>query len=365
MKLTNDVKISLTRFRKFSFSKILFPTFDDIKEAQKNISSHIISHNFSKLQLSGSKNNVFLKMENMQMNNSYKIRGALNCLLKFAKNNSIPDSGFATASSGNFALQMAYSLKLLSLQTKLTLAVPVFSSLEKLQKIRSIYSNLSIVKLSPEDWIQIILRGEFDLSKFRILEGEYDPLKMPLYISTATNFHVMAGSGTIGLEIVENLNQFGINDSEKTCIIIPYGGGGLTISVSIAMQALHKNIKFFSCEIENAAPLKASLNKGKPALIEYTPSFVDGIGSITVIPDMFEKVRNVIIDSLTVNEKEAEESLKLIYSQKNMIVEGAAACSLAAYLKYKDTILSEFKNVICILSGGNIEKKVFEEIIKK
>lgn len=353
-----------------SVSQIKFPTIDQIKEAKTHISSHISPHNFCRLDfLKSEKQNVFLKMENLQVNNSYKIRGALNCISHLLQeNNEFLNTGIATASSGNFALQLAYVLKLFNLKTTLILAVPSFSSLSKLNKIKAIYENVKIIKLLPEDWIQIILSNNFNISTLKFAQEQYNFKTNPLYISTTTNTHVMAGVGTIGLELIENLKETypeNIEKEEETCAIIPYGGGGLTISVALALKQSMKNIKIFTCEIETGAPLKASLEKGKPTFVDFKPSFCDGIGSVTVIPGMFEKVRDLIEDSLTVTVNEAEEGLKYIFEKKHMVVEGAAACSLASYFKYKNTVLKKFKNVICILTGGNIDYHSFEEIIKK
>lgn len=354
---------SLDRPSQFDHQQHTFPSYQDIITARDTIYPYIKTIPMRLLHADISQDQkVYLKTENLQINNSYKIRGALNVIshLLNTDDKTLFRSGIVTASSGNFACQLAYSLNIRQVTTELTLVVPTFASQQKINKIREIYDHVRIVKLEPNDWIEIILKNKFDPHSLKIVEGSLNLDTLPFYISTATNFHVIAGSATVGLEIIDE-----IDDLNNTCVIIPYGGGGLTIGVATAMKHANPNIKFFACEVETGAPLKASLENSTPTYICFEPSFVDGIGSVTVIPHMFEKVKTIIEDSLVVSLDEVASSMKLLYDDYGMITEGAGACSVAAYLKYKNTSLKDFKKVVCLITGGSIEPGIFQSLINK
>jgi threonine dehydratase len=164
--------------------------------------------------------------------------------------------------------------------------------------------------------------------------------------------HVMAGNGTIALELLEDL-------PDLDAVVIPWGGGGLSCGIASVLRALAPKVRIYAAEIETAAPLAASLTAGEPRTVEYQPSFVDGIGSKMVFANMFEDARKLLDGSLVVTLKEAAQAMKLVAERNRVIVEGAAACAVAAALSGR----AGSGKVVAIVSGGNIDLDKFSEIV--
>ena len=162
----------------------------------------------------------------------------------------------------------------------------------------------------------------------------------------------MAGNGTIALEIVEDL-------PEVDAIVVPWGGGGLTCGIAAAMRALNSKCRVYAAEVATAAPLAASLAKGSPQTVDYEPSFVDGIGSKMVFPQMLARAQELIDGSLVAELDEAACALRLMAERNHIIAEGAAACSVACALAGK----AGNGKVVCIVSGGNIDTAVLCRIL--
>lgn len=155
------------------------------------------------------------------------------------------------------------------------------------------------------------------------------------------------GNGTIGLEIVEDLPDVDV-------VICPYGGGGLISGVSSAVKSLRTSAKVYACEVETAAPLKLSLDLGKPSTFNYIASFVDGMGGKSVLDSMWPLVSNLVDDSLVVTLQEVADSVKLLAERNRVVAEGAGAATVAAALseKFSDRLSG---NIVCVISGGNID----------
>lgn len=126
---------------------------------------------------------------------------------------------------------------------------------------------------------------------------------------------------------------------------------------------MNNNVKIYACESESANPLQTSLQQNKPSEINITSSFIDGIGAPWVIEKNFIHSQKVIEKSLTCSVKEIAYSVKYLIENKKIVAEGAGACSVAAYFKYKDTELKNFKNIMCIISGGNIDSSKLIKIL--
>jgi threonine dehydratase len=174
-----------------------------------------------------------------------------------------------------------------------------------------------------------------------------------LFIDDFSDPAVRAGHGTIGLEILEQL-------PDVDAVVIPYGGGGLSCGIAPGVRALKPDTKLYACEIETAAPLAASLAAGKPVEIDHTPSFVDGIGLPFVFPGMWELASQLLDDSLVVGIDEVVSAIRLLAERNCIVVEGAGAASLAAALGGK----AGSGKVVCIISGGNIDKSTLAQILE-
>ena len=165
------------------------------------------------------------------------------------------------------------------------------------------------------------------------------------HLFTRSTIHiVIAGNGTIGLEIVEDL-------PDVEAIIIPWGGGGLASGIGSAIRAVAPECRVFAAEAETGAPLAAALAAGEPRTVDYRASFVDGIGSRTVFPQMLDRARKVVDAALVSTLEEIGAALKLVAERNRVIAEGAGACSVAAALSGR----AGHGKVVCVVSGGNID----------
>jgi threonine dehydratase len=154
----------------------------------------------------------------------------------------------------------------------------------------------------------------------------------------------MAGNGTIGLEILDDL-------PDVDAVIVPYGGGGLSCGIAAAVRALRPEVRVYACEVETAAPVAASLAAGEPREVEYTASFVDAMGGPRVLPDMWPLVAELLSGSLVVSLAEVASAVKLLVERRRIVAEGAGAAPVAAAYK---GLAGEGK-VACVISGGNLD----------
>ena len=183
-------------------------------------------------------------------------------------------------------------------------------------------------------------------------ERSYPGLEGLTFLHAFDDERVMAGNGTIGLEILEDL-------PDVDAVVVPFGGGGLTAGIATALRALRPGVRVYAAEVATAAPLSASLDAGAPRAIDYIPSFVDGIGSAAVFPRMWDLVRPLIDGALVASLDEAEAALRLVAERRRVIIEGAAACAVAVALAGR----AGGGKVACIVSGGNIDLPVAARIL--
>ncbi len=170
-----------------------------------------------------------------------------------------------------------------------------------------------------------------------------------LFVHPVEDDAVMAGNGTIGLELCEDLAEF---DE----VIIPWGGGGLTTGIASAVKALRPDVRIVTAEPETAAPLAASLPKGEPTEIEFASSFVDGAGGRALLPSMWEHARELVDEAVAVPLDDVREAVRLLAGRARVVAEGAGALALAAAQGREG-------QVVCIVSGGNIDAAVLAEIL--
>ena len=163
---------------------------------------------------------------------------------------------------------------------------------------------------------------------------------------------VMAGNGTIALELLEDLPQL-------DAVVIPWGGGGLLCGIASVLRERAPRVRIFAAEVETAAPLAASLAAGEPRTVDYTPSFVDGIGSKMVFASMFQRARKLLDGSIVVSLKQAAQAMKLVAERNRVIMEGASACAVAAALSGQ----AGTGKVVAIVSGGNIDLDKFAKLV--
>jgi threonine dehydratase len=168
------------------------------------------------------------------------------------------------------------------------------------------------------------------------------------FIHAFDDLDVMAGNGTIALELLEDL-------PDLDAVVIPWGGGGLSCGIAAVLRARAPRVRIYAAEVETAAPLAVSLAAGEPRTVDYTPSFVDGIGSKMVFANMFGHARKLLDGSLVVTLDEAARAMKIAAERNRVIVEGASACAIAAALSGR----AGTGKVAAIVSGGNIDLDKF------
>lgn len=278
---------------------------------------------------------IYCKLENLQPIGSFKLRGAGNAMALAS-----PEQlarGVVTASAGNMAQGVAWHARRLGVPCHVV--VPDHAPETKLDAIRRLGGE--IVKAPFDEWWGIILSGDY-----AALPG--------LFIHPVRDRHVIAGNGTIGLEILEDL-------PEVDAVIIPYGGGGLSSGIASALRALKPDARIYAVEVETAAPLAASLAAGRPVAVDYQASFVDGIGGASVLPEIWDLVKGLLDGSLVVSLDEARAAIRLLAERQRVIAEGAGAASVAAALAGR----AGTGKVVCVVSGGNIDRGVLAEILSK
>jgi threonine dehydratase len=163
---------------------------------------------------------------------------------------------------------------------------------------------------------------------------------------------VMAGNGTIGLEILEDL-------PDVDTVLIPWGGGGLASGIATAFRALKPETKIYGVEAANAAPLTPSFAAGKPVEIQYTPSFADGIAGKLVFPEMWERAAALLDGAFTATEDEMKGAVRLLVERNRVVAEGAGACPVSVALSGK----AGGGKIVCVVSGGNVDSRVLADIL--
>jgi threonine dehydratase len=268
---------------------------------------------------------IYLKLETLQPIGSFKIRGATNAV-RLAP----PQArarGLVTASAGNMAQGVAWAGRELGLPV--TIAVPEHAPEAKLAAIERLGGN--VLKVPYDDWWQAIVTSRVDG-----VDG--------LFVHPVQDEGVMAGNGTIGLEILDDL-------PDPDAVVIPYGGGGLTVGIASAIRALKPNTRIYTAEPSTGAALAAALAAGEPTDVDYSPSFVDGSGSRRVLDTMWPRVRPLVDDALSVPIADAAAAVRTLAGHARVIAEGAGALATAAALSGR----AGTGKVVCIVSGGNID----------
>jgi threonine dehydratase len=268
---------------------------------------------------------IQLKLECLQPIGSFKLRGALNAV------RSGPREDLVTASAGNMAQGVAWAAREAGVRARIV--APEAAPRAKLDAVERLGGEVLLV---PHEvwWQTMVDRGHPDV------EGRF--------IHPVEDELVMAGNGTIGLELVE--------DAEFDTVVVPWGGGGLTTGIASAVKALRPGVRIVTAEPETAAPLAAALVAGRPVEIEYAPSFVDGAGGRALLPTMWARAEELVDEAVAVPLADVEEALRLLAARAHVLAEGAGALALAAALRRDD-------RCICIVSGGNIDPAVLARIL--
>src|SRR5438105_8097437 len=248
------------------------PTLAEVRAARERLAGLIVRTPLLPLFTEDARAEIYLKLENLQPIGSFKLRGAGNAMA-VAGPERLRD-GVYTASAGNMAQGVAWCARRLGVAA--TAIVPEHAPEAKLSALARLGARVE--KVPYDTWWQTLVD-----------HGQRG--RRGLFVHPVSDRAVMAGNGTIGLEILEDL-------PEVDTILVPYGGGGLSSGIASAARALAPRVRVFACEVETSAAFAAALAAGKPARIEYQPSFVDGIGSPFVLDEMWPLVSTLLAGSI-------------------------------------------------------------------
>ncbi|OQO71307.1 threonine ammonia-lyase [Enterococcus villorum] len=315
-------------------------SIETINEARKNIKEYVrttplIQTMFLSAFTGGQ---VFLKLENMQLTGSFKFRGAFNKIVQLTEEEK--RQGVIAVSAGNHAQGVALTSKLLGIKS--TIVMPETAPMAK-------------VKATENYGAKVILHGKgFDEAK------EYCEMLVEqtevTYIPPYDDAYVMAGQGTVGLEILDAA-------WDVDTVLVPVGGGGLIAGIATALKSFNEHIQVIGVQAENIHGMTASYNEGKRIGHKINPTIADGCaveypGKLT-----FEVVKELVDDMITVTEEEIEVAMKDLIQRTKIIVEGSGALATAAILSGKVDKYVHGKKVIAIVSGGNVDLNKIIDVI--
>jgi threonine dehydratase len=303
----------------------MIPTLSEIQEARQRIAGSAIRTPLVRLNMLEGPAEIYLKLENLQPIGSFKIRGAANAMAQIS-----PEQlarGVLTASAGNMAQGVAWCARELGIPC--TVVAPETAPETKIKAIERLGGR--VIKAPFETWWQTFQERAYPGVEATFIHAFDDP-------------QVMAGNGTIGLEILEDL-------ADVDAIVIPWGGGGLACGIAAAVRAIKPACRLYAAEVGTGASLAASFAAGSPQVIDYQPSFVDGIGSKTVFPQMFERAQALLDGVLVAEVAEVAAAVRLLAERNRVIAEGAGACPVACALAGE----AGQGKIVCIVSGGNID----------
>ena len=298
---------------------------EEIRAARERLADKVVRTPLVRLQAPGRSDSIYLKLENLQPIGSFKLRGALNAVLQ-----EDPDrlrAGVVTASAGNMGQGVAWAAR--ELGVPCAVVVPVGAAETKLAAIAALGGR--VVEVTYERWWQALAE-----SSFPELDG--------VFVHPVEDERVMAGNGTIGLEILEDL-------PEAEAVFVPFGGGGLSVGIASAVKALRPEARVYAVEPETGAPLAAAMAAGEPQPVSYKASFVDGAGAPQLLPKMWSLARGALDGGLVVPLDEAAAAVRLLAERTRIVAEGAGALALAAALGGQ----TGAGIIVCVVSGGNID----------
>ena len=306
----------------------------DIEAARRNVADTVLRTPLVRVDLAGEATEIWLKLENLQPTNAYKIRGAANAVAKLSAGERA--RGVWTISAGNAGQGVAYAARAAGIPCSVVAIETAPQT--KLDRMRAL--GATIVPVSYEEAWQAAEAHAFDR-----VEGTF--------IHPFDNHDFIAGHGTMGLEIVEQL-------PEVRTVIAAIGGGGLITGVGSAVKALRPEVRVIGAEPETASPYAYSLKQGGPSKFpDWQASFVDGAGGKSVTERMWQRMRPIVDDAIVATLDQTKAAMRTIAEKSRTIAEGAGALSLAAAL----TGRAGEGPIVCVVSGGNIDLGTFAELV--
>jgi threonine dehydratase len=308
-------------------------SLEEIEQARTRIEGAALRTPLVRFAIDVPDTEIYLKLEVLQPIGSFKIRGA-GSLIGSLSDEQLAN-GVWTASAGNMAQAVAWFARRTGLPC--TAVMPDTAPQAKISAVERLGG--VVIPVTFDEWLEV-----FTSRTFPGLDGTF--------VHPFSDRRVMAGNGTIGLEILEDLPGL---DS----VVIPYGGGGLSCGIASAIRARAPATRIYAAEVGSAAPLAPSLSAGVPVEVASTPTFVDGIGAPRVFPEMFELARTLLDGSLVVEPDAAADAVRLLATRAHVVAEGAGAVPVAA----ATAGLAGRGRVVAIVSGGSIDASKLATIL--
>ncbi|EMA01759.1 threonine ammonia-lyase [Haloferax denitrificans] len=293
------------------------------------------SHTFS--EMTGAE--VYLKLENTQRTGSFKIRGATNRIVTLSDEEQ--DAGVVTASAGNHAQGVALAASRAGVNSKIVMPE---------------YAPISKVKATERYGGDVVLYGN-DYDEAQAKAHEIEAEEGRTYVHAFDDEYVMAGQGTIGLEIAEDC-------PDLDTVVVPIGGGGLISGISTAIKEQFPDARVIGVQAEQASSAADSLNKGSIQTIDEVDTIADGIAVRRIGDKPFEVIRERVDEVVTVSDEEIAVALTYLLERAKTLVEGAGAVALAALL-FQKFDYEEGEVVVPALCGGNIDMNTLTTVVMR
>ncbi len=313
----------------------------EVRLAERRIRPHIretiLEHSPVLSELGGA--NVYCKLENLQHTGSFKARGALSKLLSLTEEQRA--RGVVTASSGNHGAAVAYSLGKLGATG--IVFVPEIADAAKVQAIERLGAEVRAF-------------GQ-DCAEAEVHAREYAAQHGMVYVSPYNDPQVIGGQGTIGVELARQLEPI-------DAVYASLGGGGLISGVAALLKSVQPEVQVIGCSPQNSQVMIQSVRAGRILDLPSLPTLSDGTaGGIEPGAITFDLCRTLVDDYLTVTEEEIRAALLLFVEAHHMLIEGAAAVAVAAYLKSSARFVG--KNVVIVICGANISLQTLREVLSQ
>lgn len=277
---------------------------------------------------------IYLKLECLQPTGSFKVRGAWNRVS--TSTDEERKKGFVTVSAGNHGSALAWAAK--KVGARCTVNVPDDAVERKVESIRSM--GAAIVRRPHQEIMESMSDDRMTKLGMTFVHPFADP-------------KVVAGQGTIGLEILED-------KAEVRTVVVPVGGGGLVNGIALAVKAKRPEVKFYGVQAEGAAPLPKSLRSGVAEDVGDPRTIADGIGATRVYDYMLPLFKKNLVGAFTVNDEEMKLTMRRLANESHVIAEPAGAAALAGAMKHRKELEEP---IVCVVSGGNVDPKLMREIL--
>ena len=313
-------------------------TLDKIYKASHVLRSVIRKTDLIHAPLVNPDSEIYLKTENLQITGSFKVRGAYYMMSQLTEEEKA--RGVIACSAGNHAQGVA--LAAAKNHIKSLICLPDGAPISKVQATKSYGAEVRMVN------------GVYDDAYKKALELKEE--KNYTFVHPFDNEDVIAGQGTIGLEILEQM-------PDVEAVIVPIGGGGLISGVAFAIKNLNPNIKVYGVQASGAPSMRNSIRDGKIECLDHVSTIADGIAVKEPGEHTFQYVSQYVDEIVTVTDDEISAAILALIERQKLIAEGAGAASVAAAMFNKVPI--QGKKTVCLVSGGNIDVTILSRVIKR